>query len=512
MKPAWQFWKPLLPLLAAAGVAFGGCLAGSFHFDDYALLSDRAITSHAGWWEVWRPVQTRPLTFFTFWLSYRCGGEAPAGYHAVNLALHLLAVALLYSALSQLISKRAAFIAAAIFAIHPIQAEGVNYIFARGTLLATVLCLASLNLWVRERFWMAAACFGGALLAQEECAAFPVFLLLLHLGLKRTRGELIPLGSMFAFSSAAGARLLWVTSVTSGSAAGFASGSTPWKYLAAQGSVILRYLRLLFLPWGFTVDPGIGSAGVWIPVLAWAAILCLAILGGRRFWQARAGIWFLAGLILLSPTSSVVPLADLAADRRMYLPLIAFCACLGLMLERVDARVLVALAMPLIGISVIQTQVWRTEESLWTQAVQRAPDKVRPKIQLARAVAPPRSLALLDEAQKLAPDDPAIPAEKGRIYLVSGHPAAALRAFGRALALAPGDPRALNNRGVALLALGQPSAARDDFERALAINACLFDARLNLKRVGIDAPPSSACRFNDQEAAALDEAQGAARR
>ncbi len=143
-------------------------LWGSFHFDDYSLFSG----------DLWRPFEIRPLTYLTFWINAQLGERNPAGYHAVNLLLHLIAVALLWDVLRRLVSAKAAWIAAAIFAVHPFQAEPVNYIFARSTLLATVLCLASLAAWTRGRRWWAVAWFGAALLAKEECVAFPVFLAL----------------------------------------------------------------------------------------------------------------------------------------------------------------------------------------------------------------------------------------------------------------------------------------------------------------------------------------------
>ena len=95
--------RAFLLVIAAALAAFGLTVAGSFHFDDYSLLSDPAITSPGGWLEVWRPVQTRPLTWFTFWLNYQAGGANPAGYHAVNLALHAACAALLLRVLRRLV-------------------------------------------------------------------------------------------------------------------------------------------------------------------------------------------------------------------------------------------------------------------------------------------------------------------------------------------------------------------------------------------------------------------------
>jgi tetratricopeptide (TPR) repeat protein len=82
-------------------------------------------------------------------------------------------------------------------------------------------------------------------------------------------------------------------------------------------------------------------------------------------------------------------------------------------------------------------------------------------------------------------------------------PDLALAAFGSALAARPDDPRALNNRGVALASLGQLEAARADFERALARDPCLFDARLNLHRLGIRAPDPPGCRYTSEQTQAL---------
>src|SRR5262249_44701146 len=141
------------------------------------------------------------------------------------------------------------------------------------------------------------------------------------------------------------------------------------------------------------------------------------------------------------------------------------------------------------GLSFARTEVWRSEESLWEDAVQKAPLKIRPRIQLARALDPARALVVLKEAKTIAPDDPQIYSELGRIYLSIGKPAEALGAFGRALALAPRSAEALNNRGAALLALKQRDAAVQDFESALTVDPCQFNARLNLARLGIATSP-----------------------
>ena len=458
-------------------------LAGSFHFDDYSLLSGN----------IWRVMGTRPLTGLTFWPSLAAGDRNPLDYHAIDLALHLVAVLLLYDILQRLISPKAAFIAAIVFAVHPVQAEAVNYVFARATELDTVLCLAALLAWIRERPWWAVACFGAALMAKQECVAFPVFLFLLNLSLRKRSSNRLALFAMFVLAVAAGLGVYIAVLRNPGVPAGPHAGVTAIDYFLAQGPVILRYLRLLIIPWGFNVDTQINIPPPWLGASAWALLIAMTAVASRRFYELRAGFWFIIGLVLLLPSSSIFPVEDLAADRRMYLPMIAFAACAGVLLERVKPAVVTAIALLLIGLSIQRTLVWRTEQTLWTDAMEKSPNKVRPKIQLARVSDPPRAIALLKQAEAQAPHDPRIPSELGRIYLSTGDAAQALSEFGRALALNPRSADALNNRGAALLALGQANAAKQDFERALAINPCQPNARENLAHIGIKKPAPQGC-------------------
>jgi hypothetical protein len=483
-----------LALIVAAVAAFGLGVSASFHFDDYSIFSNPVLASSSGWWEVWRPLETRPLTYFTFWLNYQLGGRNPVGYHAVNLALHLVSVLLLWNVLSRMIPRRAALIAAVLFALHPIQTEAVIYVFARGTLLATVLCLLSLRSWIRGRHWRAVAWFAVALLAKEECVAFPVFLLLLHFSISRNTSEFRPIAAMFGLSLIAGLRVLLATATRPGAAAGFQAGVSPMEYLASQGVVIWRYFRLLVFPWGFTVDPDIHITGAWIGALGWLAVCGVGFFASRRFSRARGGFWWMAGLVLLLPSSSIFPAADLAADRRLYLPMCAFAVVPALFLRNAKAKYLLLPAVLLAALSFSRAQVWLTEKSLWEEAVRLSPEKVRPKIHLARAIEPAKAVALLEEAKRLAPEDPRIPSELGRTYMLMGKPQNAVAEFGR-----PGNAQALNNRGVALLAMGQVDVARQDFQRALEINPCLFDARFNLRRLGVVVPEESGCRYSEEQ-------------
>ena len=136
---------------------------------------------------------------------------------------------------------------------------------------------------------------------------FPLFLLMI-------RPTILPALSMLCLSLVAGARTLFALEFLQISGAGSRAGISPLHYLSIQGPVIVRYLRLLLLPYGFTCDPEIPIRTDWHAWLAWFALVAIAAL----LWKFHPhGKWFAAGLILLAPSSSIFPAEDLAADRRL---------------------------------------------------------------------------------------------------------------------------------------------------------------------------------------------------
>jgi tetratricopeptide (TPR) repeat protein len=229
------------------------------------------------------------------------------------------------------------------------------------------------------------------------------------------------------------------------------------------------------------VDPQIPSPAWGWRWLAWVFLLGLITTAARWFREVPAAFWILSGFILLIPSSSIFPAADLAADRRMYLPMLGFAPAMALLLPN---RWMIVIPFLLAGLSMERTYVWASDERLWGEAVERAPGKIRAMIQLSRAVPPERALALLQDGERLTPEDPQIPTELARVDLQLNRSAAALAQAGRALALAPHEPHALNNRGAVLLAMNQIAAARRDFLAALGVDPCLTEARENLERSG----------------------------
>ena len=494
------FRSPWFPFFAAL-VVFLRATQGVFHLDDYAILVDPAITSPNGWLDCFRWTQTRPLTWLSFWANYQMFGEWAGSYLALNLLLHATNAALLRIALARVVPVDVAAGAALLFAVHPFAVEPVNYVFARAILLATLFSLLAMHAWFKEKFWHALGWFTLGMLAKEECAALPIFFLMYEWSIRIAKKRLVPIAAMFGVACVLGARTILATKVIAGSGSGFGAGVTPLQYLWIQGEVIqLKYLYAFMKPSILTIDPetyslpGISGIGPWI------AILFIIGLASRSFRTLGAGFWFLCGLVLLLPSSSILPAADLAAFRRMYLPMVAISIAFASAFINSNQWLRLAAILYFAANSFWQTGFWLTEVSLWTRAVEISPHKIRPRIQLARVSPNDKALEMLNGLPKSVPDTGTVASEKARVYLSMHKPELALAEFGKALALSPSDPLAISNRGAVLGMLGQKEAAKSDFDRALKLDPCQYDARYNLKLLGIPIePPPTQCRWNQNQ-------------
>jgi tetratricopeptide (TPR) repeat protein len=134
-------------LVASTCLVYLPSLSGGFVLDDELLLSKNALVfAPDGLWRMWfstDAVDYWPLTNTSFWLEWRLWGDKPSGYHVTNLVLHITSVLLLWLILRRL-AVPGAFLAALLFAIHPVNVESVAWIAQRKNGLAMLFFLVSI--------------------------------------------------------------------------------------------------------------------------------------------------------------------------------------------------------------------------------------------------------------------------------------------------------------------------------------------------------------------------------
>jgi len=507
---SWQAAAVCLLVL----IAYWNSLEGSFHFDDWSLVSDPDVAGPGLGWRLFRLGLTRPLTYWSFHLNFLAGGGQTntIGFHLVSIALHAANSLLLLWIARRHVAAPAALLAAGLFAAHPLQTEAVSYIFARSSLLATFFALLAFALFLRGRRGWSVAAFGFSLLAKEEGAALPAFLLLydfLFVSGRHGR-QLAPrkwyYAGLLGLATLAAARLFYVLKTAWEPGIGFeVRGVSALVYALTQPRVIWRYLRLIVLPLGQNLDYDLPlSRSLWTPATTLPALLGLAALLGWLAWKVIAGraaadtsarwpFWMLAYFILLAPSSSIVAQSDVIYEHRTYLPMTAMAVALGSLLwralERLGARsaraaAAVALLAALSAFTVARNRVWADELSLWRDVVAKSPNKGRPYIGLSRGLAqdkrPVEARWTLERGLQAEPDNRDLRMNLGVMLIEEGSAREALPHFKRAIELGRETPEAWNNAGAAYSMLGQQDKAIEAYRRALSLSPCFYNSRRNL--------------------------------
>jgi hypothetical protein len=340
----------------------------------------------------------RPVTTLTFALESMAWGDNPAGYHASSIVIHLMVCLLLFLTAKRFMSLPSAFVAAALFAVHPANSEPVAYISARADLLCGLFLLLSFLSYLcfsetglRRYFAVSLLAFAVALFSKIVAVLFPA-LLFVHLFLPGRRikawKHLLPyLAMAIAF-------LVIRSSVVEVKNWGEAPFVTR---LATSGTLLLSYIRYTLFPFDMKVfyDMPIRTTFSDPVVMGSWAMLCgvvfLTLWSRNRFPKVFFGIvWYFATLL---PVSGIVMLLypTLIADRYLYIPLIGMSLAVGVLADRVGASSIVksnriaaqtVFAVCLLSVAVYtasRVTVWKDDLTLWGQATQDAPTSMLPK-------------------------------------------------------------------------------------------------------------------------------------
>src|SRR5258706_12390261 len=171
----------LFILVAVVIFVFGNALRNGFAMDDDLYIFRNAQVTNHSLKDLFQPnaftAVFRPVTFATLAANFRLNGQNPWAYHAFNLLLHAGVTVLLFFVLSTILGSEPrgdiiAFVAALLFAVHPIHTEAVTSVIGRSELLAAGFVLAAWLFHLHDRPYLAAVSFVIALLSKESAVAF----------------------------------------------------------------------------------------------------------------------------------------------------------------------------------------------------------------------------------------------------------------------------------------------------------------------------------------------------
>jgi protein O-mannosyl-transferase len=523
---------PQLLILGAGSLVYLNGFSGQLLYDDRVLINASDLQPL---WPLSKVLFSpdaisRPLVAFSLAINYAISGEGVWSYHLVNLAIHLLAALALFGVVRRTLTGERlsgrfgmaatplAMIVALIWAVHPLQTESVTYIYQRaesmmGLFYLTLLyCVIRGAQSVRPLRWYSVAIVAGFLGmgCKQVIATAPAIVLLydyvflsesfkqmfrrrwaLYVGLIATWSTLlITVSRNLAVDSCAGFSLAIVT---------------PKEYALTQFGVITHYLRLSIWPDPLVLDYywpvarsfwSIAPFALFIGGLAIASIWALL----RRWPSGFVGACF---FIILAPTSSVMPIADLAVEHRLYLSLAAVIAFLviggydlgsrlspvyGALSRQQAMRAGVAVAAIIItwfgSLTVRRNADYHSELLMWADVANKRPDNPRAHSNLGFYLAErglyDEGLAHCLEAVRINPAFVEAHLNAGMILANQGRGDEALPQFYETLRLRPNVSRAHYNIGQVLASQSRWDDAISHYRQEVELNPQFRGAHMQL--------------------------------
>ncbi|MCS7025815.1 MAG: tetratricopeptide repeat protein [Bryobacteraceae bacterium] len=409
--PAWWWVAGFAAAFFLLLEIYWPAVNGPFVFDDeYLPFFDPGFLEHGlsrlG-------LLQRPLLMVSYWLNLKQSGLEPFSYHLVNITLHFVNSCLVFFLMKKALEwvslepgerRLLAAFSALLFLVHPVHTESVAYIAGRSETLSVAFFLASYLVFLGRReqglSWGASAAvillFGAAFLSKEHAVVLPALILWTDLYF-RTRDwrEAIwrnwRLYAPLALMAAVGGLFVWRV-LAAADSAGFRV--MPWQhYFYTQWRAIWVYLRLYVLPIGLNADYDFPISRTpfdhmaIVGLMGLVLLLATAIAFRKHLPLALFGL--VAFLLLLAPTSSVVPIKDAVAERRLYLPffglLLVTCDLLRSWKASKTAKLTVmGVWLALFAyLSYARSAVWGDPQKLWEDTVSKSPHNARAHFHLA---------------------------------------------------------------------------------------------------------------------------------
>ena len=543
MKTLRRFAYPIAcgAALLATLLVYANHFHNAFHFDDAHTIENNAFvrsvrniplffTSPATFSSLPSNQSYRPLVTTTLAVDYWLGGGLDTfAFHVTSFGLFLTQCVLLTALYRRLMdharpddrNRWIALLAAAWYALHPANAETVNYIIARSEILSTLGVVSALLLFIhggaarRYHLYLLPAVLG--VLGKEPAAMFAP-LLFLYVGLFERELSLRdlfrprPVAAVLRTTAPAFLVCLGTVAIGLSLETTYSPGGTSrWHYLLTQPWVIRHYALSVLLPirlsadtqWPLVLSPL--DIRVWLGGAAIAAGLALAWVTSRRRTTRPIAFGLLWFFVALLPTSSLVPLSEPMNDHRMFFPFVGLILAVvwagELSVRRLQPRWRVLSAGVAVAVLFVMAYgtwqrniVWRTEESLWLDATTKSPDNGRGLMNYGVIQMNQGNYQVADQyfqrALRLTPHYAYLHVNLGVLNVALGRPAEAERYFRQAQQDDPNNPISYTLYARWLKSVGRTEEARLFVERALELSPADAEARALL--VDLTAPRPAA--------------------
>jgi len=540
----------ILSIVALSLIAFLNSLDNTFVYDDVFTITDNYFIRNWGnfsaffaddYFKYSGEATYRPVVTLSYFVDYSLWHLNPAGFHLTNILLHAVNAVFVYLLVSAVSGSRtASFLSSILFALHPILTETVNGISYREDLLTATLFLGSILLFVQSAirnpqskihyyflYPPSLFLYLFSLLSKESAITLPLIVFLtdwltgdkskIKINAVRYYSGFMLISGFYLFL-----RFVWFHNPAENLLT-YPDNSFMVNMLTMP-KILCSYIKLLFIPVSFNAEYIIAHTKTPFAATLMLSMIFLGATGviACRFYRHSKRLFFflLWFFITIAPTMNILPIANIMAERYLYLPSVGFCAILAYILigtwrracasiSREDGKVgrweggslsvpspsfnrwfpIVAtclILIPAVSYSLLTTRrnkVWKDPFTFWSKTVEDSPDSARARNNLGMIYLQKgeTDLAIREFQASIALEsDPEYHHNLGMAYQKKGMKEEALREYHHVLAANPASALTHNNMGNIFVDKGRLDEGILRFKEAIRLKPNYYDAHYNM--------------------------------
>ena len=537
-----RFLKLIL-LIAIPVIVYANSLQNTFVYDDVFTITDNYFIRNWGnfphlftseYFKSSGEATYRPVVTLSYFIDYSIWHLNPLGFHLTNVLLHTTSVLLVYFLLTAFVKDKVVpFLTGVLFALHPILTEAVNGISYREDILAVIFFLCSIFSYIQSNrhpnkyaflYPISLLSYLIALFSKEMAITLPFIILLFDWvfncsatikknAIKYYLGFILV--SIFYLSI----RFIWLYNPVEKQIVH--PDNSFLTSIFTMPKIFCAYIKLLFFPISLNADYIITHTKNPMAVTFIVSIAFLSVIGiiTYRFYYYSKSLFFLSlwFYITLLPTTNIVPIANIMAERYLYLPSIGFFAILAyipikiwrrlcLLISEKDlykksfaneiinftiykpvlittSLLILILTIPYSISTIKRNMVWINPLVFWSKTIELSPRSSRAHNNLGMIY---NNIGKLDLAIRefqtavFIESDPEFHHNLGMAYQKKGMKVEALQEYNRVLAVNPNSSFTYNNIGNILIDYGRIDEGISKFKEALRLKPNYYDAHFNL--------------------------------
>lgn len=455
----------------------------------------------------------RPMQSISVIVDYFLWGKNPLGYHLTNILFHIFAAVLVYFLISRLsCSYFISFVASLIFLIHPVQTEAVTYVAGRSDPMVFAFMLAALILYAKSNtnrltkrlpyYFASLGAFIFALLSKELAIIFPALLVIYDLYTKKSSFKNLPHKKYLPYILLIAGFLVLHKMITT---AVEAQTSSFGERFMMSGYVLLKYIKLLFLPFGLHMEYSIPTPPliiIYSSFILLSGLFLIVHLNRNKSRLLYFGVsWF---FVTLFPMLNVIrKLNAPMSEHWLYIPVVGFGIVMGVFLESLRQRIhkqysknisraiifsiILTMVFYYSSLTMLRNRDWRDNLTFLKKTFEYSPRSARVAMDIAIEYVERKDFqnaeAYFKKALSVDPFYSHLHYNFARMYEEKGDVDSAIQEYKNELKAYPKNISAINNLGVLYKSAGKFELAIEQYNNILRIDPGNLAAHYNLGTV-----------------------------